>query len=98
MDYHHHARLTVHGRETLCRSVMEGRLSLCEAAASRRAQPTERGQVGTRVIARVGCRACATAVRGPSVCVSRRCPSRLHVWKLFVANAGRAYGSRKPLA
>ena len=34
MDYHHHARLTVHGRETLCRSVMEGRLSLCEAAAS----------------------------------------------------------------
>jgi transposase InsO family protein len=33
MDYHHHARLTVHGREALARSVMEGRLSLCEAAA-----------------------------------------------------------------
>src|SRR5487761_11048 len=34
MDYHHHARLTVHGREVLARSVVEGRLSLCEAAAS----------------------------------------------------------------
>ena len=33
MDYHHHARLTVHGRELLARSVVEGRLSLCEAAA-----------------------------------------------------------------
>jgi transposase InsO family protein len=33
MDYHHHARLTVHGREVLCCSVVEGRLSLCEAAA-----------------------------------------------------------------
>ena len=36
MDYHHHARLTVHGRELLARSVVEGRLSLCEAAASHR--------------------------------------------------------------
>jgi transposase InsO family protein len=36
MDYHHHARLTVHGREVLARSVVEGRLSLCEAAASHR--------------------------------------------------------------
>jgi transposase InsO family protein len=33
MDYHHHARLTVHGREFLAKSVVEGRLSLCEAAA-----------------------------------------------------------------
>jgi transposase InsO family protein len=33
MDYHHHARLTVHGREVLAKSVVEGRLSLCEAAA-----------------------------------------------------------------
>ncbi len=33
MDYHHHARLTVHGREQMCRAVLEGRLSLCEAAA-----------------------------------------------------------------
>jgi transposase InsO family protein len=33
MDYHHHARLTIHGRELLCGSVVEGRLSLCEAAA-----------------------------------------------------------------
>ena len=33
MDYHHHARLTVHGRELLARSVVEGRLSLCSAAA-----------------------------------------------------------------
>ena len=33
MDYHHHARLTVHGRELLCRAVLEGRLGLCEAAA-----------------------------------------------------------------
>jgi transposase InsO family protein len=36
MDYHHHARLTVHGRELLCRAVLEGRLSLCEAAAEHR--------------------------------------------------------------
>ena len=35
MDYHHHARLTVYGREHLCRSVVEGRLSLREAAAER---------------------------------------------------------------
>lgn len=33
MDYHHHARLTVHGRERLAREVLEGRLCLCEAAA-----------------------------------------------------------------
>ncbi len=36
MDYHHHARLTVHGREVLCISVVEGRLGLCEAAAEHR--------------------------------------------------------------
>jgi len=36
MDYHHHARLTVYGRELLCRAVVEGRLSLCEAAAEHR--------------------------------------------------------------
>ena len=35
MDYHHHARLTVFGRESLCRDVLEGRLSLREAAAER---------------------------------------------------------------
>ena len=34
MDYHHHARLTVHGRELLCRAVVEGRLSLGAAAAA----------------------------------------------------------------
>ena len=33
MDYHHHARLTVYRREQLARDVVEGRLSLCEAAA-----------------------------------------------------------------
>jgi transposase InsO family protein len=33
MDYHHHARLTWRGREVLCKRVVEGRLSLCEAAA-----------------------------------------------------------------
>ena len=33
MDYHHHARLTIHSRERLGRSVVEGRLSLREAAA-----------------------------------------------------------------
>lgn len=36
MDYHHHARLTVHGRELLCRDVVEGRLGLCAAAAAHR--------------------------------------------------------------
>src|SRR5271168_2610553 len=35
MDYHHHARLTVYGREGLAKSVVEGRLSLREAAAER---------------------------------------------------------------
>jgi transposase InsO family protein len=33
MDYHHHARLTIYSREHLARSVVEGRLSLCEASA-----------------------------------------------------------------
>jgi transposase InsO family protein len=33
MDYHHHARLTVYGREQLAKRVIEGRLSLREAAA-----------------------------------------------------------------
>jgi transposase InsO family protein len=33
MDYHHHARLTILGREQLAKSVVEGRLSLREAAA-----------------------------------------------------------------
>jgi transposase InsO family protein len=35
MDYHHHARLTCYGREGLAKSVVEGRLSLREAAAER---------------------------------------------------------------
>ena len=35
MDYHHHARLTIYSREELARSVVEGRLSLREAAAER---------------------------------------------------------------
>ena len=34
MDYHHHAGLTVRGREYLAQSVVEGRLSLREAAAA----------------------------------------------------------------
>jgi transposase InsO family protein len=34
MDYHYHARLTVHGREQMCRAVVEGRLRLCAAAAA----------------------------------------------------------------
>jgi len=33
MDYHHHARLTIHSREQLARKVIERRLSLREAAA-----------------------------------------------------------------
>ena len=33
MDYHHHARLTIHRREELALSVLEGRLGLNEAAA-----------------------------------------------------------------
>lgn len=33
MDYHHHARLTIHSREQLARRVLERRLSLREAAA-----------------------------------------------------------------
>ena len=36
MDYHHDARLTWRGRELLARDVVEGRLTLCEAAASHR--------------------------------------------------------------
>jgi transposase InsO family protein len=35
MDYHHHARLTIFSREQLAKSVVEGRLSLREAAAER---------------------------------------------------------------
>jgi len=35
MDYHHHARLTVYGREALAKSVIDGRLSQREAAAER---------------------------------------------------------------
>jgi transposase InsO family protein len=33
MDYHHHARLTIYSRALLAQSVLEGRLSLKEAAA-----------------------------------------------------------------
>jgi transposase InsO family protein len=33
MDYHHHARLTIHRREELAKIVVQGRLSLKEAAA-----------------------------------------------------------------
>ena len=36
MDYHHHARLTIYSREQLAKSVLQGRLSLCEAAAEHR--------------------------------------------------------------
>src|SRR5690348_11418 len=34
MDYHHHARLTIHSREELAKQVLQRRLSLKEAAAS----------------------------------------------------------------
>src|SRR5271169_1263280 len=34
MDYHHHARLTIHRREELAQAVIQGQLSLQEAAAS----------------------------------------------------------------
>jgi len=34
MDYHHHARLTIHSREQLAKKVLAGELSLKEAAAS----------------------------------------------------------------
>jgi transposase InsO family protein len=33
MDYHRHARLTIYRREELAKSVVEGRLGLCQAAA-----------------------------------------------------------------
>ncbi len=33
MDYHHHARLTIYSREQLCRSVVEGRLTVRQAVA-----------------------------------------------------------------
>lgn len=33
MDYHHHARLTIHRREELAQAVLQGRLGLSEAAA-----------------------------------------------------------------
>jgi len=33
MDYHHHARLTIYRREELAETVIQGRLSLQEAAA-----------------------------------------------------------------
>lgn len=36
MDYHHHARLTLRGREQMCLDVVEGRLGLCAAAAAHR--------------------------------------------------------------
>jgi transposase len=36
MDYHYHARLTICSREALAKDVLEGRLSLGEAAAERR--------------------------------------------------------------
>jgi transposase InsO family protein len=35
MDYHHHARLTVFGREQLAKDIVQGRLSLRSAAAER---------------------------------------------------------------
>jgi len=41
MDYHHHAALTLRGRADLARSVVEGRLSVCEAAAEHKvSRPT----------------------------------------------------------
>jgi len=33
MDYHHHARLTIHSREQMAKRVLQGELSLSEAAA-----------------------------------------------------------------
>ena len=33
MDYHHHARLTIHSREQLAKRVLAGELSLNSAAA-----------------------------------------------------------------
>ncbi len=36
MDYHHNARLVIYSREQLAKSVLEGRLGLCEAAAAHR--------------------------------------------------------------
>ena len=44
MDYHHHARLTVHGREALARSVVEGRLRLLRGGSRARTNRRHEGK------------------------------------------------------
>jgi len=54
MDYHHHARLTISSREQLAKSVVEGRVSLREAAGAQ-AQSAECFQVGAELSAARRC-------------------------------------------
>ena len=76
---------------------MEGRLSLCEAAASHGLSRQSAGK-WVRCYRESGVSGLRDRSSRPVRLRQPTCPSRLHVWKLFVANAGRAYGSRKPLA
>ncbi len=46
MDYPHHARLTIYSREQLAKGVVEGRLSLREAAAECRLSRQSAAKVG----------------------------------------------------
>ena len=52
MDYHYHARLVVHSREQLAKSVLEGGLSLKEArppsSSAGRVRPSGSGGIGTK--------------------------------------------------
>ena len=93
MDYHQNARLTVHSREQMIRSVVEQGFTLKRAAArfNVSAKTAAKWVRRYRELGRAGCR---TVVRGRIGYASRRRRSLWRVWRLCDGSVGRVFASR----
>ena len=97
MDYHHHARLTIHRREELAQAVIQGQLSLKEAAASFKLSR----QSAAKWVARFASLAGTGCGIAPRVRVIRPASSTHRWWNAWSAcgvNAGPACASPRPQA
>jgi len=96
MDYHHHARLTIHRQRELAAAVLLCRLSFAGGRGRVQTQPAERGQMGATLPCRGRGRACAIAVRVLSARRGARRPSRSGKMNDCGGSAGPECASPRP--
>ena len=94
MDYHHHARLTIHSREQLARKVLQGVLSLNSAAAEFKLSRQSAAKWVRRF--RQGDAAMADRSSRPQRSPRSTSPNSPRTSKRYAASAGLACASRKP--